>query len=329
VPGVAASALATVIEYFPGASESDDSGYAELTLPLVAKSNGIFGVKQLDFQAAGRFDNIRELTTAPIDIIMEGLAGGGTATSPNLANGTLEPFTPGRTVYRATNGTVGIKYRPAEDVFFRASYSTAFVPPVYTQLLPPIAPGGRVQVSGAYPGVPTTSPWPYASVTDPLLNATYTIPDITGGNPNLKPETSRGFDWGVVFEPTFLSGLRVSLDYTKVTKRNDIIVPTLATLIASPASYPGRVTRGTPNPGATVGPIVLIDDTSINAPETITSSYNMEVDYVIKTASAGTWRFSALLGTSARKPRPTRCRARFQDADWDCPRFSPGRCKSH
>jgi iron complex outermembrane receptor protein len=54
------------------------------------------------------------------------------------------------------------------------------------------------------------------------------------------------------------------------------------------------VTRGTPNAGQNVGPIVLVNDTDLNAPETITSSYNIEVDYTVRTASAGTFKLSGI-----------------------------------
>jgi hypothetical protein len=86
----------------------------------------------------------------------------------------------------------------------------------------------------------------------------------------------------------------VSLDYTKVIKHNDIITPATAVLIANTAAFPNAVIRGTPNSGQTVGPIVQINDTTINAPEAFTSSYNLEVDYTLKTVSAGTWKLSGI-----------------------------------
>jgi iron complex outermembrane receptor protein len=289
------AAVGSEVIYVPGASESDNSGYAELTVPIVSKANSLFGVRQLDIQAAGRYDSLRERTTSPADTIVEaGPTGAVIFTSPNLLNGTLEPFTPASTTYHATDGTIGFKYKPVDDVAFRASYSTAFVPPTFSELLVPVSIGTQTETAGFFPGVPTTSPWGYVAVTDPQLNATYDVPVKSGGNPNLQPETAHSIDWGVIIEPTFLSGLRVSLDYTKITKYNDIIVPTAASLIANAAQFPGRVTRGTPNSGQSVGPIVLIDDTNLNAVETWTSYYNLEADYTLRTDSAGTWKLSAM-----------------------------------
>ena len=294
VPGVAAASIVTANYYIPGQSTTDNSAYSEVTLPLVAKKNGIFGVKQLDLQAAGRIDATTQSTTSPADEIIETLVSGATVNSPALLTGAAEPYMGNVTKYNASNGTIGLKYKPVDDLFLRANYSTAFVPPVFSELLAPISAGTQTQTTGAYPGVPTTAPWTYSSITDPLLNATYTVPVKTGGNPDLQPERSKAFDWGVVFEPKFLSGLRVSLDYTRVTKFNDIVAPSTATLLTNPAAFPGRVTRGTANAGQSVGPVILIDDTEINAPETITSTYNLAVDYTFKTKLAGTFKLSGI-----------------------------------
>jgi len=295
VPGVTTGSLLWEEIYYPGASVSDDSAYAELNVPLVSKANRVWGVTQLDLQAAGRYDSLEEFTTSPTDTVIENELNSGTVTSPDFTGTTTpEPFTPNTTRYHSTNGTFGFKYKPVDDVFFRWSYSTSLVPPTYSQLLAPISGGTQVQPTGAYPGVPTTSPWAYRSIADPLLNATYDVPVEAGGNPHLQPETSHGIDWGVVFEPTFLKGLRVSVDYTKVTKYNDIITPSVASLLAYSAEFPGRVTRGTPNAGQSIGPVVLINDTYINAPETFTASYNIEVDYSFKLASLGGFKLSGV-----------------------------------
>jgi outer membrane receptor protein involved in Fe transport len=276
----------------PGTSESDNSGYAELTMPLVSGANGIPGVRQLDLQAAGRYDRLKEYATSPADEFIILRNDGSILNSPALLNGGPEPYTLAVTSYHSSNGTIGFRYKPVDDLLFRWSFSTSFVPPTFSQLRVPISTGTITQTTGAYPGVPTSSPWPYSSITDPALNATYTVPVISGGHPGLLPETSHNIDWGVVLEPKFLKGLRVSLDYTKVTKYNNIVNPSAALIIANAGLYPGRVTRGTPNAGQTVGPVVLIDSTAINAPMTVTSSYNIQLDYTLRTATAGTWSLS-------------------------------------
>jgi outer membrane receptor protein involved in Fe transport len=292
--GVATTALLSEVIYIPGASTDDDSAYAELTVPLVARKNAIFGVKQLDLQVAGRMDTISEGTTSPSTEATITSISNVVTSSPALLTGAAEPYTGNVTKFNAKNGTVGLKYKPVDDVFLRASYSTAFVPPWYGYLLAPISTGTITQTTGAYPGVPTTAPWNYSSITDPLLGATYTVPVKGGGNPGVQPEKSKEYDWGVVFEPKFLSGLRLSLDYTRTTKFDDIIAPGTAVLLANPAAFPGRVVRGTPNAGQTVGPVILLDNTYVNAPEVVSSSYNIAIDYTFKTANAGTFKISGI-----------------------------------
>ena len=293
-PGVATTTTLEQYVYWPGGSTSDDSGYSELTIPLLRKANGIPFVKLLDLQVAGRHDDIQMIMTAPVQNITTTRVDGTKTYSPVLLNGSPQPFTTGTTTYKSNNATAGFKYKPVEGVFFRVSYSSAFIPPTYAQLVTPISSGTNTQSTGAYPGVPTTSPWPYASITDTFLgNATYTVPMKSGGNPNLRPETAKGVNWGVVLEPTFAKGLRISIDYAKVTKHDAIITPTAATLIPNADSFPGRVVRGTPNAGQTVGPIVFIDNTAINAPELMTASYNVRADYTVG-STFGQWDFSAV-----------------------------------
>jgi outer membrane receptor protein involved in Fe transport len=290
---VAASNILNETVFYPGQREAHDSGYAELDVPLVAKSNRLSWVRQLDLQAVGRYDSFEEYTTSPANTIVANYINGTVLTSPNLLNGQPEPLTTNPAVrYHSPSGTIGFKYHPIDDLFLRWSYTSGYDSPAFSQLLAPISTGSNPipTTLAIQPGVPTTSPWRYQQVTnDPVIGTAYYTPVETGGNPNLQPEKSRAIDWGIVFEPKFLPGLRIAVDYTKVTKFDDIYTPAIATLIQYSSQFPGRVVRSGPT-----GPIVFIDDTYVNAPETYTSSYNIEVDYTLKTASLGTWVFSGI-----------------------------------
>src|SRR6202044_4165651 len=72
--------------------------------------------------------------------------------------------------YKSTNPTIAMRYSPSKDLLFRASYSTAFVPPTNTQL-----------VGNPNRGINTT-------IVDPKNGQTYGTDTITGGNPNLTPQ---------------------------------------------------------------------------------------------------------------------------------------------
>jgi iron complex outermembrane receptor protein len=295
VPNVATNATVTQVTTYTGQRSSDDDVYSELTTPLISRANQIFGVKSLEVQLSGRIDRYNANTTSPASSSVTTQVGGAVVLSPLLLNGSPVPFQSNPvTHFESRNWEAGFKYNPVESLAFRWSYGTGFSPPTYTQLLSPISSGAQTQpIAGAYPGVPTTAPWAYATITDPALNASYSVPVRSGGNPALTPETFRSNTWGVIYEPASVKGLRVALDYSKQVKYNAIVAPTAALLLANPLSFPDRITRGTPNPGAPVGPVTLLDTTYLNAPESISSSYNIAATYAFAFANTGTWTFSA------------------------------------
>lgn len=280
---------ATITNY-PGQSSDDNGAAVELAFPLVSSANKIFGVRRLDLQVAGRDDLFETSTTSP-------------TSAQTLIRGSTITYTPGGTSpvprvtsrgeYHSLNEIVGLRYKPIDDVALRASYSGGFAPPVFSQLAPPFSSAVADYPSGnPYPGVPTSSPWTYRQIIDPLRgNALYYVPTITGGNPNLTPETSKNFATGVILEPHFLPGLRVSLDFTRVTKRNNIVAPSPQVLVSNSVLAATRVQRAAPVAGDSYssGPIVLIDATNLNAVESLTSSYIMQADYSFRNA-LGAWR---------------------------------------
>jgi len=66
---------------------------------------------------------------------------------------------------------------------------------------------------------------------------------VTGGNPRVKPETSKNADLGIVFSPT--SNFDVSLDYYNIWLYK-VIAPnaTAQQVLADPAAYPGQLITG-------------------------------------------------------------------------------------
>ena len=53
---------------------------------------------------------------------------------------------------------------------------------------------------------------------------------ITGGNPNLKPETATYVNYGVVFTPGAVPGLTLQLDRWLINQKN-IVIQTLPQLV--------------------------------------------------------------------------------------------------
>jgi iron complex outermembrane receptor protein len=67
---------------------------------------------------------------------------------------------------------------------------------------------------------------------------------VSGGNPNLKPETSTSYNYGVYVEPKFIPGLSLSADFFKIEMEDRIGPPASAAIIlANPALFPGFVDR--------------------------------------------------------------------------------------
>ncbi|UAK25910.1 TonB-dependent receptor plug domain-containing protein [Sphingomonas nostoxanthinifaciens] len=103
---------------------------------------------------------------------------------------------------------VGANYEVDEQVRFRATYSHDFRAPSVNDLYSsPVANNGQTVIDrrpGSTFGVSTT------------------VLTITGGNPDLKPEKSNTFTYGVVLSPNFLPGFRFSVDVYRIKMNNAI-----------------------------------------------------------------------------------------------------------
>ncbi|MET4676732.1 MULTISPECIES: TonB-dependent receptor domain-containing protein [unclassified Luteibacter] len=100
----------------------------------------------------------------------------------------------------------------------------------------------------------------------------------TGANPALKPESSITRTAGLVYSPSRLDGLDVTLDYYKVAIR-DVITPILAgdildfCYVANDPTYCGRFTRNA------AGAITSLDESLANLGSLRTEGYDLGVHY--------------------------------------------------
>ncbi len=138
---------------------------------------------------------------------------------------------------------MGLNYAPVEDVRLRGSFQRAVRAPnileLYSAQLRNITLQLPLNKNGYYD--PCAGPTPSAS----LAQCGYTgvtaaeyghisdynfFPQVTGGNPNLKPETAKTYSIGGVLTPRFAPGLSVSVDYYHIVVDNLIstISPTLS-----------------------------------------------------------------------------------------------------
>jgi iron complex outermembrane recepter protein len=241
-------------DLFFGQSQLVNSIYVESHIPLVAVRNDVPLVRSLELQLAGRSERYK--------------VSAGTPNAYLAADGSVLPYSPPQGVhstitYTSTNPTVGIMYKPIDDVALRASYARAFLPPTSMQLLPDPAPQTAL--------VP---------IVDPATGESYSVQTSIGGNPNLQPQTAKDLDVGIIFEPQeqALRGLRLDVEYYRIKQPNYITHPSPQQIVSNPA-YASRVTRD-----PTTGRITVVDASYINAEEYRTAGWDVALDYRRPTA---------------------------------------------
>lgn len=179
----------------------------------------------------------------------------------------------------STNPKIGLAWRPARDWLLRASYSTSFRPPTFTELYNPEVynPGffvdvERCEITGAQQDC---GAWEY-----PVRNV---------GNPDLQPEEGNSFFAGLVWSPEFMDGLDLELDYWRF-EHSDRINQLNPQLILDAKSNKG-VTRAPPTEedqalGAP-GRILELTQTFENSDELLTSGIDFIGSYSRQSQSAG------------------------------------------
>ncbi len=116
-----------------------------------------------------------------------------------------------------TTFSAGINWEPIEDLLFRGSWAEGFRAPSIGELFgTPSRFDQEVQdpCSGLAPAPPNC-------VADGVPPGGYTqlnaqLPVITGGNPNLDPETSESWGFGMVWRPSFLPRLSLEANYYNI-----------------------------------------------------------------------------------------------------------------
>ncbi|MSU53321.1 MAG: hypothetical protein EXS41_08005 [Opitutaceae bacterium] len=224
--------------------------YAETAVPVLSEKQRVPLVRSLEFTLAGRLaDEERNgFTAAGVPVEYRS-----------------QPY-----LYSA-----GAKHIVFEGVTLRASRSIGFKPPTLAQV-----------TESALP----TTPFPNA-VTDPRRNQTQTLAANqyrTGGNPDLDPESTRSDNIGLILNPKWLRGLRLSVDYIRSVRDNAIsgIAPQAA--IDLEADLPGRITRGAPDGHPSgVGPITFVDARGVNFRQISSKSLDLSAEHTLRDVRGG------------------------------------------
>lgn len=259
--------------FFPSRSQSVYSVYLETRVPLISEINSIRGIRLLELQLAARRDDYKVVGANSIFSL-----------DP-------QPVTRISNSLSSTDPTVGLRFKPLSNLMFRASYGTGFLPPAVDQLVP-----------DAPLTVPASN---FASLRDPLrgdeqVGAAGDITLFGGGNPNLLPEQSESVSAGIVLTPRQLPGFRVSVDWTRMRKEDNITRVARATQadFENEQFVPGLIVRApvTPEDVFEVGPVIGFNTGLFNVAETNVEAYDFALDYVRDTSRFGSIELS--LGAS-------------------------------
>ena len=124
---------------------------------------------------------------------------------------------------------------------------------------------------------------------------------VFGGNPDLTPESSDTYTFGVVFSPSALEGLTVSVDYFDI-EIDDAIVPGIGAqnildncLASGDPTFCNLINRdaaGSLNSGVSLADGIGFSLTDLNAAALETSGFDVQLDYVTELSNLGSLAFN-------------------------------------
>ncbi|HKU65211.1 MAG TPA: TonB-dependent receptor [Rhizomicrobium sp.] len=153
-----------------------------------------------------------------------------------------------------------------DDVRFRTSYSRDFRAPGVNDLYSASSIINGNTVVDRVPG--------------PLFGQSATVQTLSGGNPLLKPETSKTFTGGVVVSPSFLPGFQASVDYFSIDMSNALSTFAIQDVVnncgAGSAVFCAAITRS-----PTTGQITRVQSSTFNAASLQVSGVDFEASYTL------------------------------------------------
>lgn len=266
--------------YRPEATQQILSGYGEIALPLIGRDNHVPLFREFELRLSARGEKYRgngadpvNCTTLTTQLTVDNFADGCPSTNAVVSravtrNSRIDP-------------SISFRWMPFKPITLRGSYTTGYLPPTLAQLV-------RVEANQLY-----------TNLRDPLRNneligtpvfGIYGLLDsgFGGGNPDVKPESSKTVSAGFIFTPALVPGLRFSADWTRIRKHNVYFDPSQLALSGPAgqaafnlflAANPDRVTRAAPTDGASVGKITSIDLSLVNLLGLSTDAVDFVLDY--------------------------------------------------
>jgi iron complex outermembrane receptor protein len=173
--------------------------------------------------------------------------------------------------------TVGLRARPWDGLMLRGSYADGYLPPTSDQVQSRIFHWTGGGLSG-------TSDPRRGGVT---VGADGPLDIVLAGSAEMRAERARTVSFGVVLTPVDAPGLRVSLDYLRTDKSQEITdfaSSNVQYFVDRESQYPGRVQRATLTAedlanGDMAGAIIRVDTSALNVGRSIAESIDLDADY--------------------------------------------------
>lgn len=214
-----------------GLSYRKESTSSQADALYTADENGLCGV--IEFCAstlAGSF-NVKEAYAEALVPLLADLPG---VRSLNLTLGTR--WSDYSTVGSKTNSKLALEWRPIDDLLLRGTVSQVFRAPNTSELYAGVA-GDAATVNdpcngytgghaGACANVPTDGSYQQA---DGQISGKASGAEVAGYQ--LKPETGRSYDIGLVYDPHWLEGLSVSVDSWRINLQDTISTVSAQTVL--------------------------------------------------------------------------------------------------
>ncbi|MGH8852771.1 MAG: TonB-dependent receptor domain-containing protein [Telluria sp.] len=193
---------------------------------------------------------------------------------------------------------VGAKWNATSTLAFRGTYAEGFRAPALSQVTPG---GAQFFLSGLFDPkrceADERTPKPGATEVDCNKSASGT----GGANPDLKPETSKSYSFGILFSPT--TNWDLGLDFFKIRKEDEVALGSAFDALRNEDNNPGLIVRdqnpanfvtdaqGRPIPGT--GPLLAVREPWINQGAMETRGVDIDVAFRKNLGSIG--NFSAKL----------------------------------
>lgn len=267
-----------ITTFTPTVKQTSKSFYGEVAFPILGGNHTLPLFKQLELRFSARHESYTGDGVNAFNCNQPYVVGQYDYFASCPPAGAVIPRS--TTANSHTDPSVSLLWSPIDGVTLRGSYTTGYLPPQLNQLVRVAVPGILVQVRDPQRGNELIGATPFGFGI---------VSGFGGGNPDVKPETSRTLTGGIILKPHFIDGLRFSVDWTKIEKRNIYFDPSklLSQFFGGSQEqfeiflnqYPDRFVRGAPSGGYAVGPITSIDASLVNLKSLGTEAYDFTLNY--------------------------------------------------